>query len=93
VSWSPSLTRIRHTPIFTGVCGPARWAQSPISCCTHSKTATKSLEGPGFGLCFPIPGMLMKQWYAAIIPGELLDIRNGYAQAMIAAQKARSIET
>ncbi len=87
-AWEPSLKpEDYYRRQIRAVCGePA--VPSMVQAMQELEKLTLALEGPGLGLTFPVPGMIMAHWHRGTLPDYLVEVRNGYKAAMELVRKA-----
>ncbi len=69
------------------VCGPEA-VPAMLEAMHELEKLTLALEGPGLGLTFPVPGMIMNHWHAGGLPSYLVDTRRAYLNALDLVRKA-----
>ncbi|NSW58000.1 MAG: hypothetical protein HPY44_18500 [Armatimonadetes bacterium] len=72
---------------IAAICGEAAVGDMLVAF-SELEAATEVLEWEALGLAFPIPGMMMKHWQPGEAPEYLHRVRDGYARARDAAQRA-----
>jgi hypothetical protein len=69
------------------VCGEAA-VRPMLEALAELEAVTAALEDHGLGLCFPVPGMMMKHWSPGPFPKEFSADRDHYRRALAAVRKA-----
>jgi hypothetical protein len=69
------------------VCGEAA-VGNMLEALGELEAVTAALEDHGLGLCFPVPGMMMKHWAPGPFPKEFSEDRERYRRALSAVRKA-----
>ena len=72
----------------TRVCGRS-CVQDMLAVFKEAEAATVILEQHALGVTFPVPGMIMRQWTEEPFPSELIEVRDCYSRALLAARSAR----
>jgi hypothetical protein len=87
-AWEPSLKVEEFNRRQIGeVCGEAA-VPAMVQAVQELEKQTLALEGPGLGLTFPVPGMIMQHWRRGMLPDYLVEVRNGYRTALELVRKA-----
>jgi len=87
-AWEPSLEpEAFYRRQIEAVCGAPAVA-SMVEAMKELEAVTIALEGPGLGLTFPVPGMIMKFWRRGTLPEYLIDARAKYQSALEHVRRA-----
>ncbi len=87
-AWEPSLDpESFYRRQIRAVCGESA-VPGMLEAMRELEAVTISLEGPGLGLTFPVPGMIMKFWRRGAMPDYLREARKSYQRALDLVRRA-----
>ncbi|MBN1342131.1 MAG: hypothetical protein JXQ73_05600 [Phycisphaerae bacterium] len=87
-AWRPSIEpQALYRSQIGAVCGEQA-VEPMLEAMKELEDVTIALEGPGLGLTFPVPGMIMKFWHKGSMPGYLVEARSKYQNALGLVRKA-----
>lgn len=87
-AWEPSLRPEEYYKRqIAAVCGEAA-VPAMLDAMKTLEAVTIALDGPGLGLTFPVPGMIMKFWSTGSLPDYLVHAGKQYVHAMECVRRA-----
>jgi len=87
-AWEPSLKPDEFYRRQIGaVCGQAA-VPAMMQAMEELEKQTIALEGPGLGLTFPVPGMILRHWQAGPLLEYLVEVRKGYQASLERVRRA-----
>lgn len=93
MSWEPNWSpRQAFDDYARSLCG-TECAPNLEAAFQELEQATSVLEWHGLGFCFPIPGMMTKQWTREPFPVELNEASGSWQRALVHLERARAAST